>query len=234
MTIAYNTMSDDYMREIDEGVNSLVAVSENIRSQIVKNEYAIAHLSKEMAGINDKIQTSTDNYNNYQAELNDALDRYNDLCNILAMLNQQMPTGRIFKGRHKRAVTDKEELCGQIKALSEYIDNLKKTYGSAYIRKDINAVSDKDYGENIRKQIDMAKDENKQLVSEYHNLMKGADVDIEEKLRIKAQKLRILESNMRNEYKDSFNRYEFEDIKKKVDKMLDIEDGQDKARRRSR
>lgn len=190
MTIAYNTMSDDYMREIDEGVNTLAVMSENIRSQIVKNEYAIAHLSKEMAGINDKIQTSTDNYNSYQAELNDTLDRYNDWCNKLIILSQELSGNKIRFGKNKNLVREKKKLEEQIKVLGDYIRSLKNTYGNVFKEDSkTGSCSQKD----IREKVRTIDEENANLKEKYHNMMSGADADIEDKINSKLHELNLQE-----------------------------------------
>ena len=54
--------------------------------------------------------------------------------------------------------------------------------------------------------------------------MKDADVDIEEMINVKIRQLKILERSLRNEYKAGFNKYEFDRIKRKVDRILEIKE----------
>lgn len=61
--------------------------------------------------------------------------------------------------------------------------------------------------------------------------MKNADVDIEELIKAKTKQLKLFEKNLRSEYKNSFNRYEFDRIRKKVDRILDIKDDDSSYRR---
>lgn len=52
--------------------------------------------------------------------------------------------------------------------------------------------------------------------------MKDADVDIEDMIKIK--QLKTLENSLRNEYHAEFNKYEFDRIKRKVDRILEIKE----------
>ena len=61
--------------------------------------------------------------------------------------------------------------------------------------------------------------------------MKNADVDIEELIKAKTKQLKLLEKNLRGEYRNNFNRYEFDRIRKKVDRILDIKDDDSSYRR---
>lgn len=66
--------------------------------------------------------------------------------------------------------------------------------------------------------------ENDMLIKQYHNMMKDADCDIDEMIKIKLKQLKRLENNLRNEYKKSFNKYEFDRIKRKIDRILEIKE----------
>ena len=55
-------------------------------------------------------------------------------------------------------------------------------------------------------------------------MMKDADCDIDEMIKIKMKQLKRLENNLRNEYKKSFNKYEFDRIKRKIDRILEIKE----------
>lgn len=189
-TTAYNDKACSYRKEIDAGVNLLVAQSEKIKSQVVKNESKIAQMSKELARVNDKIQTSTDNYNSYQAELNDALDRYNDWCNKLIILTQDLSGNKIRFGKNKNLVREKKALEEQIKVLGDYIRSLKNTYGDVFKEDSkTGSCSQKDIRENVRT-ID---EENENLKEKYFNMMSGADADIEDKINSKLRELNLQE-----------------------------------------
>lgn len=43
-------------------------------------------------------------------------------------------------------------------------------------------------------------------------------------IKIKMKQLKRLENNLRNEYKKSFNKYEFDRIKRKIDRILEIKE----------
>lgn len=189
-TIAYNDMACNCRKEIDAGVNLLVAQSEKIKSQVVKNESKIAQMSKELARVNDKIQTSTDNYNSYQAELNDALDRYNDWCNKLIILSQELSGNKIRFGKNKNLVREKKELEEQIKVLGDYIRSLKNTYGDVFKEDSkTGSCSQKD----IREKVRTIDEENENLKEKYYNMMSCADADIEGKINSKLQELNLQE-----------------------------------------
>lgn len=224
MTTDYNDTAKRYNKEIDENVNELVVVSENIRCQIIKNEYALSSLCNDLSNINNEIQSSTDNYNNYQAELNDSINRYEVLCNKLTMLNQRISSRSFNLVRHRNLIREQKEIQKQIKALEDYIEGLKSVYGDAYNEGAVDSISDEKKTEKLRKQIDSINSENDTLVKDYHNLMKDADVDIEEMIKVKIKQLKILENSLRNEYQTSFNKYEFDRIKRKVDRILEIKE----------
>lgn len=189
-TTAYNDKACSYRKEIDSGVNLLVTQSEKIKSRIDKNEHKIAQMSKELARVNDKIQTSTDNYNSYQAELNDALDRYNDWCNKLIILTQEISENKIRFSKNKKLVREKKALEEQIKVLGDYIRSLKNTYGDVFKKgSKTGSCSQKDIRENVRT-ID---EENENLKEKYFNMMSGADADIEDKINSKLRELNLQE-----------------------------------------
>lgn len=189
-TIAYNDMACNCRKEIDAGVNLLVAQSEKIKSQVDKNEHKIAQMSKELARVNDKIQTSTDNYNSYQAELNDALDRYNDWCNKLIILSQDLSENKIRFGKNKNLVREKEALEEQIKVLGDYIRSLKNTYGDVFKE---GSKSGSCSQKNIREKVRTIDEENENLKEKYYNMMSCADADIEDKINSKLQELNLQE-----------------------------------------
>lgn len=126
MTTDYNDTAKSYEKEINENVNMLVLVSENIRCQIVKNEYVLSELCSELSNINNEIQSSADNYNNYQAELYDSMNRYEALCNKLTIISQRIPSKHINIMSYRKLVKKQKELEEQIKALKYYIESLKK------------------------------------------------------------------------------------------------------------
>lgn len=224
MTTDYNDTAKSYNKEIDENVNELVVVSENIRCQIIRNEYALSSLCNDLSNINNEIQSSTDNYNNYQAELNDSINRYEALCNKLTMLNQKISSRSINIVRHRNLIREQKEIQKQIKALENYIEDLKSVYGDAYNEGAVDSISDEKKTEKLRKQIDSINAENGTLIKDYHNLMKDADVDIEDIIKVKIKQLKILENSLRNEYHTDFNKYEFNRIKRKVDRILEIKE----------
>ena len=189
-TTAYNDMAHNYRKEIDAGVNLLVAQSEKIKSQVDKNEHKIAQMSKELARVNDKIQTSTDNYNSYQAELNDALDRYNDWCNKLIILSQDLSGNKIRFGKNKNLVREKEALEEQIKVLGDYIRSLKNTYGDVFKE---DSKTDSCSQKDIREKVRTIDEENENLKEKYFNMMSGADADIEDKINSKLRELNLQE-----------------------------------------
>lgn len=223
MTTDYNDTAKSYNKEIDENVNELVVVSENIRCQIIRNEYALSSLCNDLSNINNEIQSSTDNYNNYQAELNDSINRYEALCNKLTMLNQKVSSRSLNIVRHRNLIKEQKEIQKQIKVLENYIEDLKSVYGDTY-NKEAVTLSDEKKTEKLRKQIDSMNSENDMLIKDYHNLMKDADVDIEDIIKVKIKKLKILENSLRNEYHTDFNKYEFNRIKRKVDRILEIKE----------
>lgn len=223
MTTDYNDTAKRYNKEIDENVNELVVVSENIRCQIIRNEYALSSLCNDLSNINNEIQSSTDNYNNYQAELNDSINRYEALCNKLTMLNQKISSRSLNIVRHRNLIREQKEIQKQIKVLENYIEDLKSVYGDTY-NKEAVTLSDEKKSEKLRKQIDSMNSENDMLIKDYHNLMKDADVDIEKMIEVKIKQLKILENSLRNEYQTDFNKYEFDRIKRKVDRILEIKE----------
>lgn len=189
-TIAYNDMACNYRKEIDTGVNLFVVQSEKIKSQVDKNESKIAQMSKELARVNDKIQTSTDNYNSYQAELNDALDRYNDWCNKLIILSQELSGNKIRFGKNKNLVREKKKLEEQIKVLGDYIRSLKNTYGDVFKEDSkTGSCSQKD----IREKVRTIDEENANLKEKYYDMMSEADADIEDKINLKLHELNLQE-----------------------------------------
>lgn len=189
-TTAYNDKACSYRKEIDSGVNLLVTQSEKIKSQVDKNEHKIAQMSKELARVNDKIQTSTDNYNSYQAELNDALDRYNDWCNKLIILTQEISENKIRFSKNKKLVREKKALEEQIKVLGDYIRSLKNTYGDVFKKgSKTDSCSQKD----IREKVRTIDEENENLKEKYFNMMSGADADIEDKINSKLPELNLKE-----------------------------------------
>lgn len=223
MTTDYNNTAKRYNKEIDENVNELVIVSENIRCQIIRNEYALSSLCNDLSNINNEIQSSTDNYNNYQAELNDSINRYEALCNKLTMLNQKVSSRSINIVRHRNLIKEQKEIQKQIKVLENYIEYLKSVYGDTY-NKEAVTLSDEKKTDELKVQIDSINAENCTLIKDYHNLMKDADVDIEDIIKIKIKQLKILENSLQNEYQTNFNKYEFDRIKRKVDRILEIKE----------
>lgn len=224
MTTDYNDTAKSYEKEINENVNMLVLVSENIRCQIVKNEYVLSELCSELSNINNEIQSSADNYNNYQAELYDSMNRYEALCNKLTIISQRIPSKHINIMSYRKLVKKQKELEEQIKALKYYIESLKKIYGAAYNEDTVYVISDEKKADKLREQIDHMNAENDMLIKQYHNMMKDADCDIDEMIKIKMKQLKRLENNLRNEYKKSFNKYEFDRIKRKIDRILEIKE----------
>ena len=224
MTTDYNDTAKSYNKEIDENVEELIAVSENIRCQIIRNEYALSSLCNDLSNINNEIQSSTDNYNNYQAELNDSINRYEALCNKLTMLNKKVSSRSINIVRHRNLIKEQKELKEQIKVLGDYIESLRSVYGDTYNKEAVDYISDEKKTENLRKQIDSINSENDMLIKDYHKLMKDADVDIEKMIEVKIKQLKILERSLRNEYQTDFNKYEFDRIKRKVDRILEIKE----------
>ena len=223
MTTDYNDTAKNYEKEIDENVNELVVVSENIRCQIIRNEYILSSLCNDLSNINNEIQSSTDNYNNYQAELNDSINRYEALCNKLTMLNQKVSSGNFNIVRHRNLIREQKEIQKQIKALENYIEDLKSVYGDTY-NKEAVTLSDEKKTDELKVQIDSINAENDNLIKDYHNLMKDADIDIEEMIKVKIKQLKILERSLRNEYQTDFNKYKFDRIKRKVDRILEIKE----------
>lgn len=223
MTTDYNDTAKSYNKEIDENVNELVVVSENIRCQIIRNEYALSNLCNDLSNINSEIQSSTDNYNNYQAELNDSINRYEALCNKLTMLNQKISLRSLNIVRHRNLIREQKEIQKQIEALENYIEDLKSVYGDTY-NKEAVTLSDEKKTDELKVQIDSINAENGTLIKDYHNLMKDADVDIEDIIKVKIKQLKILENSLRNEYHTDFNKYEFNRIKRKVDRILEIKE----------
>ena len=132
------------------------------------------------------------------------MNRYEALCNNL--------------------IKEQKELKEQIKALRDYIEGLKNVYGDAYNKEAVDSISDEKKTEKLRKQIDSINAENDTLIKDYHNLMKDADVDIEEMIKVKIKQLKILERSLKNEYHTDFNKYEFDRIKRKVDRILEIKE----------
>ncbi len=140
------------------------------------------------------------------------------------MLNQKVSSRSINIVKHRNLIKEQKELQEQIKTLGDYIEGLKNMYGDAYNKEAVTSISDEKKADELKVQIDSINAENDTLIKDYHNLMKDADVDIEEMINVKIRQLKILERSLRNEYKAGFNKYEFDRIKRKVDRILEIKE----------